>query len=312
MPPSSGIVKKWADKYGINIEVKQFNDYVESINQFTAGAFDAVTITNMDALSIPAAGGVDTTAIIVGDFSNGNDAVILKDKKELKDILGQKVNLVEFSVSHYLLARALESIKAQEKDLKVVNTSDADMAAAFKTPEVTAVVTWKPIVSTILEFPDAHEVFELFEDSRRDHRSHGGQHRGGEGQPEIRQGARRHLVRDPRHDEVRQRGEGVDGQSLGHRPQGLRRAARHDASCSPIRKTPSLSPPAANLKTTTERVSKFLFEKSLLGKDAKTEGAVGVEFPDKTVFGDKGNVKFRYDATFMNEAAEGKLQASAQ
>ena len=25
----SGIVKKWADKYGINIEVKQFNDYVE-------------------------------------------------------------------------------------------------------------------------------------------------------------------------------------------------------------------------------------------------------------------------------------------
>ena len=54
MPPSAGIVKKWADKYGINIEVKQFNDYVESINQFTAGAFDAVTITNMDALSIPA------------------------------------------------------------------------------------------------------------------------------------------------------------------------------------------------------------------------------------------------------------------
>ena len=79
----SGIVKKWADKYGIKIEVKQFNDYVESINQYTAGAFDAVTVTNMDALSIPAAGGVDTTAVIVGDFSNGNDAVILKGKDKL-------------------------------------------------------------------------------------------------------------------------------------------------------------------------------------------------------------------------------------
>jgi NitT/TauT family transport system substrate-binding protein len=32
----------------------------------------------MDALSIPAGGGVDTTALIIGDFSNGNDAVILK------------------------------------------------------------------------------------------------------------------------------------------------------------------------------------------------------------------------------------------
>ncbi len=50
----SGIVKKWADKYGITIEVTQFNDYVESINQYTAGAFDAVTLTNMDGLSIPA------------------------------------------------------------------------------------------------------------------------------------------------------------------------------------------------------------------------------------------------------------------
>ena len=155
-----GIVKKWADKYGINIEVTQFNDYVESINQYTAGAFDAVTLTNMDALSIPAAGGVDTTAVIVGDFSNGNDAVILKDKNELADILGQKVNLVEFSVSHYLLARALESIKAQEKDVKVVNTSDADMVAAFKTADVTAMVTWNPIVSTILELPDAKKVFD--------------------------------------------------------------------------------------------------------------------------------------------------------
>jgi NitT/TauT family transport system substrate-binding protein len=53
----TGIVKKWADKYGITIEVKQFNDYVESINQYTAGAFDAVTLTNMDAVSIPAADG---------------------------------------------------------------------------------------------------------------------------------------------------------------------------------------------------------------------------------------------------------------
>ena len=62
-----------------------------------------------------------------------------------------------------------------------------------------------------------------------------------------------------------------------------------------------------DLKTTTERVSKFLFEKSLLGKDAKSDGAIGVEFPDKTVFGDKANVKFRYDATFMKEAEDGKL-----
>src|SRR5712692_9900800 len=103
----SGILKKWADKYGIKIKLTQVNEYVESINQYTAGTFDACVMTNMDMLTIPAAGGVDSTALIVGDFSNGNDGVVLKGKgKTLTDIKGQKVNLVELSVSHYLLARA--------------------------------------------------------------------------------------------------------------------------------------------------------------------------------------------------------------
>src|ERR1700759_3034200 len=74
----TGLVKKWADKYGIKIDVVQFNDYMESVNQYTAGGFDGVTVTNMDALAVPCVGGVDTTSVIVGDYSNGNDAVILK------------------------------------------------------------------------------------------------------------------------------------------------------------------------------------------------------------------------------------------
>ena len=46
-------------------------------------------------LTIPAAGGVDTTSVINGDFSNGNDGVILKGKgKKLADIKAQKVNLL--------------------------------------------------------------------------------------------------------------------------------------------------------------------------------------------------------------------------
>ena len=81
-----GIVKKWADKYDIEIEVVQINDYIESINQYTAGSFDACTMTNMDALTIPSAGGIDTTALIVGDFSNGNDGIIIKGDGELLQV----------------------------------------------------------------------------------------------------------------------------------------------------------------------------------------------------------------------------------
>src|SRR6056297_3240466 len=157
----SGIMDKWAEKYGIDVEIVQINDYVESINQYTAGAFDGVSATNMDTLSIPAGGGVDTTALIVGDFSNGNDAVILKGEGDLTDLAGKPVNLVELSVSHYLLARALDSVGLREAELDaVINTSDADMIAAFATDDVEAVVTWNPLVSAIMEEPGANKLFD--------------------------------------------------------------------------------------------------------------------------------------------------------
>ncbi|MDO9127178.1 MAG: putative urea ABC transporter substrate-binding protein, partial [Parvibaculum sp.] len=156
----NGIVKKWADKYGINIELVQFNDYIEGINQYTAGAYDGIMSTNMDALAIPSAGGVDSTILIICDYSNGNDVIILKGKDKLADIKGQKVNLVELSVSHYTLARGLESIGMSEKDVTVVNTSDADMIAAWGTKDVTAMVTWNPMAAEILADKSAYNVFD--------------------------------------------------------------------------------------------------------------------------------------------------------
>jgi NitT/TauT family transport system substrate-binding protein len=155
-----GIVKKWADKYGITIDVVQINDYVESINQYTAGGFDGCVMTNMDALTIPAVGGVDSTAVIVGDFSNGNDGIVSKTAKSVADLKGQSLNLVELSVSHYLLARALEQAGLSEKDVTVVNTSDADIVSVFTgTEDVKNVVTWNPLLSEVAAFPGATELF---------------------------------------------------------------------------------------------------------------------------------------------------------
>ena len=302
----TGIVKKWADKYGITIEVRQFNDYVESINQYTAGAFDAVSLTNMDAVSIPAAGGVDTTVVIAGSASNGNDTIILKGKDKLEDIKGQTVNLVELSVSHYLLARGLESVGLAEKDIKVVNTSDADLASAYTTPEVTAVVTWKPVVSTILESPDANNVFDSSAIP-------------GEiidlmvANTEV-------LKANPDFGKALA---GIWYETMATMSDGTKAKEAMAAAAGTdlagyegmLETTTLFTDPkdavafvsSDELKTTSEKVSTFLFEKDLLGQGAKTAGAIGIEFPDKIVFGDESNVKFRYDATFMQAAADGAL-----
>jgi NitT/TauT family transport system substrate-binding protein len=62
-------------------------------------------------------------------------------------------------VSHYLLARALEASKMSEKDIKVVNTSDADIVSAFKSPDVGTVVTWNPLLAEVKTEPGAALLF---------------------------------------------------------------------------------------------------------------------------------------------------------
>src|SRR5712691_2214589 len=123
----SGILKKWADKYGVTIKVQRF-DYAPSLDAFVARNIDACAMTNMEALDMPAASGVPTTVLIIGDYSNGNDALLVRGIPDVKGLKGTEVSLVELSVSHYLLARALEMHGLKEAEIKVVNTSDSDIA----------------------------------------------------------------------------------------------------------------------------------------------------------------------------------------
>lgn len=305
-----GIVKKWADKYGLKIEVTQFNDYVESMNQYTAGAFDAVTLTNMDGLSIPAAGGVDTTAVIVGDFSSGNDAVILKDKASLADVKGQNVNLVEFSVSHYLLARALESLKLTEQDVKVVNTSDADMVGAYKTADVTAVVTWNPLVATILDDPSAKKVFDSSQipgeiidlmvansDVLKDNPNFGKALAG------IWYETAALMTADTDEGKAAREAMGsASGTDLKGFEAQIAATKLFDKPADAVAFTVSPS-----LPKTMDLVRNFLFEKGLLGSGAASVDVIGIEMPDGKVLGDSGNVKLRFTESYMKAAADGSL-----
>ncbi|SDZ40085.1 NitT/TauT family transport system substrate-binding protein [Jannaschia faecimaris] len=304
----SGIMDKWADKYGIDVEIVQINDYIESINQYTAGAFDGVSATNMDTLSIPSGGGVDTTALIVGDYSNGNDAVILKGEGDLTSLAGKPVNLVELSVSHYLLARGLDSVGLAESDLDgVINTSDADMIAAFATDDVEAVVTWNPLVSAIMEGPSANmlfdssdipgEIIDLMVVNTETLAANPDFGKAMVGAWYEVMG----LMASGDEDVLTAMAEASGTDLAGYQAQ--------------LASTEMFFDPAAavsftegtELPVTMTSVAEFLFDKGILGEGAPSADFVGVEYPDGTVTGDAGNVMFRYDTTYMQMAADGAL-----
>ena len=306
----AGIVKKWADKYDIKINITQINDYVESINQYTAGKFDGVTVTNMDALTIPAAGGVDTTAIIMGDYSNGNDGVVLKKGKTLADIKGQKINLVELSVSHYLLARGLSTANLSEKDIKTVNTSDADIVAASKSPDSTAIVTWNPQLLEVKAEPGATLVFDsskipgeiedllvLNSETLKDN-------------PELAKALvgiwyeTIALMKDDgeKGKVARETMAKLSGTDLAGFETQLKTTRMYYTP-----KDGADFMTGAELPKIMELVRSFCFEHNLLGEGVKSKDAIGMAFPGGDTLGGKQNVKLRFDATFMQLAADGKL-----
>jgi NitT/TauT family transport system substrate-binding protein len=306
----SGIVDKWAKKYGLKINVVQVNDYVESLNQFTAGKVDGVTSTTMDALTVPAAGGKDTSVIIIGDYSNGNDGMVLKKGKKLADIKGKPVNLVELSVSHYLLARALESAGIAQADVKTINTSDADVVAAFNAPAVEAMVTWNPQLAEIKKMKGVTEVYNSSKIP-------------GEILDTLIVSTEA-LAANP---DLGKALAGIWYETITvmHKNDAAGKAAREamgKASGTDLAgfeaqlKTTAMyyEPTAADtyykspeLMTATDRVRKFSFEHGLFGQGAKSVDAIGIAFPDGKTLGDAANVKLRFDPTYTEMAAKGEL-----
>lgn len=144
----NGILAKHAKANGVDIEMVFVGDYIDSITLYSSGEFNGVAVTNMDVLAIAGVGGRHSTALIIGDYSNGNDGLVLKGV-DLSDINDRTVNLVEYSVSHYLLARCAQIKGFDMSRLELENTTDADIPALVESSDTVVAVSWNPMLMTI-------------------------------------------------------------------------------------------------------------------------------------------------------------------
>jgi NitT/TauT family transport system substrate-binding protein len=308
----SGILKKWSDRHGIEIELVRVDDYAKSISQYTAGKFDGCAMTNMDVLTGPAAQGVDSTALIVGDFSNGNDGIVLKGAgRKLADLRNQPVNLVELSVSHYLLARALETAGLSERDVRIINTSDADIVQLFPQPGIVAAAAWKPQLAEILAgtapatlvFDSSRipgEIMDLMVVNTAVLRSNPAFGRAMTGAwyealgvifgHDARAGAAIASMAKAAGTEVAQ-----FKRQLGTTKMFVLPAEAHGFMA------------GSSVVRTMDLVRAFSFRHGLLGDSAKNVDSIGIQFPREKVLGDGRNVKVRFDPTYTQLAASGKL-----
>src|ERR1700749_3736662 len=136
-------------KYGADVKLIWFANYSDSISALSTGQLDANSQTWSDTLG-PLAKGLPLKAILVNDTSAGNDALMVSSKiKTFADLRGHSVALEQYSISHFVLYTALARNGLSPRDVKIVNLTAGDAAAAFVSGRVDAAVVWNPWISQI-------------------------------------------------------------------------------------------------------------------------------------------------------------------
>ena len=153
------IDKGWFKEAGVPVTFEWF-DYTASMDAFSAGKIDAVTMTNGDAL-VTGAAGAKSVMILLTDYSNGNDMIIGRPGvRSLKALKGKKVAVEMGFVEHLLLLNGLKKAGMKESDVTLVNAKTNEMPQMLASGEVAAVGAWQPISGQAIKaVPGARPIY---------------------------------------------------------------------------------------------------------------------------------------------------------
>lgn len=153
------IQKGFFKEAGVAVDFVWF-EYVPSMDAFSAGKVDGVTVTNGDAL-VTGSSGAPSKCILMNDYSNGNDMIVAKPGiKTMADLKGKKIGVEVGFVDHLLLLKALESAKLTEKDVTIKNVTTDQTPQALKSGSVDAIAAWQPNSGAALkEVPGSTAIF---------------------------------------------------------------------------------------------------------------------------------------------------------
>jgi NitT/TauT family transport system substrate-binding protein len=145
--------------HNVNVDLKWFDGYLESINTLIAGQIDANSQTLGDTVS-SLAGGADQVIVLVNDNSTGNDKIIVREGiNTIADLKGKKVAAEEGTVDHFLLLLGLKKAGLSPQDIQFVPLETGKAAAAFVAGQVDAVAVFAPFTTQALSLKNSRELF---------------------------------------------------------------------------------------------------------------------------------------------------------
>ena len=138
-------------KHNLDVELKYFDSYTDSLTALSTGNLTANSQTLNDTLS-SVSGGAKQTVVLVNDNSTGNDQIIAAPGiATLAGLKGKRVAVEQGTVDHYLLLLALKKAGLGPSDIELKPLLTDAAAAAFVAGQVDAVGVFAPFTSTALQ-----------------------------------------------------------------------------------------------------------------------------------------------------------------
>lgn len=137
-------------KNGVNVQLKWFDNYTDSISALSAGKVDGNCETTNDAITAQA-GGAPRKIVLTTDNSAGNDQVIAaKSIPDVKALAGKSVAVEIDVVDYFLLLLALQKAGVSDSAVHIKPLPTDQAAAAFAGGKVDACAVFAPFTTNAM------------------------------------------------------------------------------------------------------------------------------------------------------------------
>lgn len=146
-------------KHGVNVELKWYDNYTQSMEDLANGHIDGNCQTLNDTISFVVDAVKGEVVVLVNDNSMGNDKIIAASGiKQIQTLKNKQVAVEAGVVDDFLLTLALEKEGLSRDDVEIVDVETGAAVEAFAAGLVDAVGAFPPFWLTALDREGASEI----------------------------------------------------------------------------------------------------------------------------------------------------------
>ncbi len=156
-----GIFHQYAAKHQVEVQLIKDN-YLDTINKFISKEYDAIAISNIDAIAQLVRRGIKADVILITNDHNGSEAILVRETADTSGhhFRGKTFAFLQYSARHYLFDRYLIRNQIPFDEINILNTAEENILDVFSNKKVYGVVTHNPNLYTLTHSAAAKRLFD--------------------------------------------------------------------------------------------------------------------------------------------------------